>query len=145
MNLMNLMNLFLLSIVFLSCSSSGEQPSVPNAPLTNTRWVLKTLNDKAITIPQEGKDVFILFTNEENKANGSGGCNNFFTTYSVTGKNLKLGPVASTEMFCENRMDTESAFFKALENTVKYRIKGNTLYLSDSVKVIAKLEASSSK
>ena len=140
-------NLLISSIIFaicltiISCSSSNEQSQTPNASLTNTRWVLRVLNDKKIFTPEGGKEAFITLTKDGNKANGSGGCNNFFTSYTLDGKNIKFGPVASTEMFCQSQMDTETAFFKAIGNTKTYRISGNFLYLSDSVKVTAKLEA----
>ncbi len=60
---------------------------------------------------------------------------------AADGSNLKFGPVASTEMFCQDRMDTESAFFKALGNTRTFKISGDNLFLSDSAKtVVAKFE-----
>ncbi|MBK8550575.1 MAG: META domain-containing protein [Ignavibacteria bacterium] len=135
----------ILSIMLISCSSSYEQPSNPGASLTNTKWVLKELNGQNVATPEGGKEAFLILTTELNKANGSGGCNNFFTTYSVMGKKMIFEKIASTEMYCENRMDTEAAFFTALSNTLTYRIKGNTLYLSDVNKVIAKLNAASVK
>lgn len=135
----------MLSIMLISCSSSYEQPSKPSASLTNTKWVLTELNGQKITAPEGGKEVYLILTTEENKANGSGGCNNFFTTYSVMGRKIIFEKIASTDMYCENRMDTESAFFTALSNTLTYRIKGNSLYLSDVNKVIAKLSAVSVK
>lgn len=132
----------LLSLALISCSSSKEEaPNTSKASLTNTRWVLRVLNDKKIFTPEKGKEAFISLSKDGNKANGVGSCNNFFTTYTLSGKNLSFGPVASTEMFCQNGMETETAFFKALSNTRTYKISGNYLYLSDSLKVIAKLEA----
>ena len=141
-NILTISFILLLSSSLFSCSSSKEEsPSVSNASLTNTRWVLRVLNDKKIFTPEKGKEAFITLSKDGNKANGVGGCNNFFTTYTLSGKNLSFGPVASTEMFCEGQMDTETAFFKAISNTKTYRINGNYLYLSDSSKVTAKLEA----
>jgi len=141
-NILTISFILLLSSSFFSCSSSKEEsPAVSNASLTNTRWVLRVLNDKKIFTPEKGKEAFITLSKDGNKANGVGSCNNFFTTYTLSGKNLSFGPVASTEMFCEGQMDTETAFFKAISNTKTYKISGNYLYLSDSSKVIAKLES----
>lgn len=141
-NILSISLILFLSTSLFSCTSSKEEsPSVPNASLTNTRWVLRVLNDKKIFTPEKGKEAFISLSKDGNKANGVGSCNNFFTTYTLSGKDLSFGPVASTEMFCQNGMETETAFFKAISNTKTYKISGNYLYLSDSAKVIAKLEA----
>ena len=137
--------LILSSLLLISCSSSNEQPSKPNAPLTNTRWILKVLNGNTVTTPQGGKEIFLTLSDTNNRATGSGGCNNFFSQYTVTGRSLKFGPVASTEMYCENKMEIEGSFFKALQQTRSFKIKGENLLLSDSLKVIAKLEAVNTK
>ncbi len=129
------------SVIILSCSSSDEKPMPPKASLTNTRWVLRVLNDKKIFTPEGGKEIFLTLNKDGNKANGTGGCNNFFSTFTLNGSSLKFGPVASTEMFCQDKMETESAFFKALEKTRTYKISGDNLFLSDSAKtVVAKFE-----
>ncbi len=134
--------LIIFGVLLVSCSSSNEQPSVPNASLTNTRWVLRVLNDKKIFTPESGKEAYITLTGDGNKANGTGGCNNFFTTFTLTGKNIKFGQVAGTEMYCENRMETEAAFYKVIEQTQSYKIKGDNLYLYNLNKnIIAKFEA----
>ncbi len=133
--------LFMFPLVLISCSSSENQNTKPNASLTNTRWVLRVLNDKRVFTPEGGKEVFILFGKDTARVNGSGGCNNFFGKYVKDGSSLKIGPVASTEMYCEGRMETESAFFKGLETTVRYKINGDVLSLFNSDKVFAKLEA----
>jgi heat shock protein HslJ len=138
-----LFSLILITFIsIISCSSSNDKPVPPKASLTNTRWVLRVLNDKKIFTPEGGKEIFLTLNKDGNKANGTGGCNNFFSTFTENGSSLKFGPVASTEMFCQDKMDTESAFFKALGNTRTFKISGDNLFLSDSVKtVVAKLEA----
>ena len=99
------------------------------------------MNDTKIFTPESGKEIYLILEKGSDEANGSGGCNNFFTSYTISGKFIKFGPVASTEMFCQNSMDTEKDFFKALEKTSTFRIKNQFLYLSDVTGVIAKLEA----
>lgn len=131
----------IMPLVFISCSSSGEKESKAKASFTNTRWVLRVLNDKRVYTPEGGKEAFITFGKDTAKAYGSGGCNNFFGNYVKDGSSLKIGPVARTEMFCEGRMETEDAFLKALESTVSYKISGNDLSLFSSEKLIAKFEA----
>jgi len=99
------------------------------------------MNNKKVLVPEGANETYVIFTKEKNAVKGNGGCNNFFGTYSKTGNDLKIGPVARTEMYCEQTMETENNFMKVLENTVRYKIKGNNLYLYDSGNTLAKLEA----
>ncbi|MDQ3020037.1 MAG: META domain-containing protein [Bacteroidota bacterium] len=138
---MNLFLILLFSISLISCSSSNEQTTKPNASLTNTRWFLRVMNDKKIFTPESGKEIYITFTSDGNKASGSGGCNNFFSTYKVAGKKINFSNVGGTEMYCDNRMETESEFYRILERAKTYKIRKNILSLFDSNKVIAKFEA----
>lgn len=134
-------NLFI-SLIFISCSSSVEQTTKPNASLTNTRWVLRVMSERKIFTPEGGKEIYIILTADGNKANGCGGCNNYFTTYTLTGRNIKFGLIAGTEMYCDSRMETEAGFYKILEQTRRYKINGDNLFLYDSNKTItAKFEA----
>lgn len=133
--------LIIFSSVLISCSSSDEQ-TTPNASFTNTRWVLRTLDDKKINTPAGGKEAYITFTTDAGKFQGNGSCNNFFGTYKKNGKSLTVGPAASTEMYCEGRMETETSFLKSLSTAVRYSIKGNYLYFyNSSSKSFAKFEA----
>ena len=125
----------------LACSSSNEKTTTPNATLENTRWGLRSLNDKKVFIPEGGKEIFIIFKKDENKFNGNAGCNNMFGAYLKKGSELKIGPVARTEMFCEQQMETENNFVKALETVDKYKVKGDQLYLYEAAKLLAVFDA----
>ena len=126
----------------LSCASSNEKTPIPNAALENNVWVLKSLNDKKIFIPETGKEIFITFKSQGKQANGNAGCNTFYTSYTVVGNQLQFGPVARTEIFCKQQMDTENNFKKALEAAERFKIKGYKLYFYDATKIIASFEAS---
>ncbi|MEO6695039.1 MAG: META domain-containing protein [Ignavibacteria bacterium] len=130
--------IFLPALFLLSCTSSD--PAVTGLPLENTKWILKTLNDKKIFIPESGKEVYIEFKSVGNKVNGNGGCNTFFGTYTVIKNKLKLGPISKTEIFCEGIMEVEDNFVMALEKTERYKIKENVLEIYDALKLIATLE-----
>lgn len=126
--------IFLMSVfTMISCSSSNITNT--NAPLENTRWILKSLNGSKIT--QGTKEVYIEFKSAENRVNGNGGCNNYFGSYTKNGSSLKIGPVARTEMFCEGKMDVENALVTGLEKTIKYKVRLNTLELYDADKLFA--------
>ena len=141
MNCNNLFRMILLvPLIFVSCSSSENTNTGTTVPLENTRWKLKTLNGNKIFTPESGKDIFIRFSSADKRANGFAGCNTFFGTYKSDKNKIAIGPVASTEMFCEAMMQRETEFFKTLNATRKFKIKGNYLQLYDSVKMIAKFE-----
>lgn len=120
-------------ITYVSCSSSGQTNSVSNSSFDNTRWVLRVLNGMKVYTPEGGNEAFMNFVKDKSSIRGNGGCNNFFGTYVKEGKTLKIGPVARTEMYCENTMKTEDGFMKALESARTYKIKGVNLYLYDSL------------
>lgn len=134
--------LFIAAIILLaSCSSSNKTMITENLPLENTKWILMVLNNKKVFIPESGKEIYIQFQKKDNKANGNAGCNNFFGDYSINNDEIKFGPIARTEMFCELQMTTENNFIKALEQTVRYKIKGSNLYFYDNVTLLARFEA----
>ena len=64
---------------------------------------------------------------------GSGGCNDYNATYTVSGDALTLGPVAATKKACaDDVMTEENAYFAALGNVATFDIRGTTLTLRDS-------------
>jgi heat shock protein HslJ len=88
--------------------------------LVGVQWLLVAYGDSANpTVVEEGSIVTALFS-EDGNLSGSGGCNNFSTTYELNGDELKVGQIASTMMFCDKGMDQESAVFAALQSA--YRI-----------------------
>ncbi|MCY7362068.1 MAG: META domain-containing protein [Ignavibacteria bacterium] len=137
-----LISILLLSLTFISCSSSESGNTIS---FTDTGWILRSLNDKKIIIPESGKEISVSFNSSGNKLNGFAGCNNFFGTYKKNNNLLTIGQLASTEMFCQSMMETETEFLKAMQKTVKYKISGDYLQLYDSVKMFAKFEAIGNK
>ena len=107
------------------CSSGG-------ADLEGKRWVLESYGDADnLTKVIDGTEVTAEFA--KGQVNGSAGCNNYFGSYEVSGKNLTFGPVASTEMYCmdpEGVMDQEYAYLQALGKAETYEIKGGKLLIT---------------
>ncbi len=131
------LKLVLVSVVFTIASCSSTNVSTSNTSLDDTKWILRTLNNKKIFIPESSKEVYIEFKSIDSKVNGYGGCNTFFGTYTKTKSKLIFGPIAKTEMFCEALMDLENNFVSALSKTVRYKIRGNTLELYDTNNLLA--------
>lgn len=76
---------------------------------------------------------FLIFM-PEGKLTGSGGCNRFFASYENSETNLKVGPIASTRMYCADPpwlMDLEMDFFTNLGRSSIYELTEETLIFKD--------------
>lgn len=56
----------------------------------------------------------------DGKVYGDSGCNRFTGGYTIKGDRIKIGPLASTMMFCEGKMDAEQAFLTKLQAAVSF-------------------------
>lgn len=66
------------------------------------------------------------------RVSGTGGCNRFFGTYTLTGSKLSVGPLASTRMLCApNIMKAERQFHAKLEGAVTFKRSKGELSLFD--------------
>jgi len=71
-------------------------------------WVLVGYGDALNPIVvQPGTYVTVDFSSSDDQVNGSGGCNNYFTSYTADddGNLTIMGPVGATRMACETGMD----------------------------------------
>ncbi len=68
----------------------------------------------AVTSPTAGSTLTATFTADT--VSGSSGCNTYSGGYKLDGLNVAIGPLASTQMACEQPlMDQEAAFLTALQ------------------------------
>ncbi|MGJ8559007.1 MAG: META domain-containing protein [Litorimonas sp.] len=102
----------------------------PLASLAGTEWG-----------PMQGDlDQFVAFKSEGDVI-GSGGCNNFFGSFTQNGRLITFGPLASTKKACPSPiMDAERDFLKLLEQVraADATFKELTLY-GDNNQVLATL------
>jgi heat shock protein HslJ len=62
---------------------------------------------------------------------GTGGCNRYFGGFSTDSGNIKIGPVASTFMACDQlRMRQESRYFQALQSATSYEVSDENMQLT---------------
>ena len=61
---------------------------------------------------------------------GFAGCNNYFSTYNLSGNNLSFGNTGSTRKLCPD-MTVENAFLNLLPQIARYEIVKKELYLYD--------------
>ncbi|MFD2203031.1 DUF4377 domain-containing protein [Shivajiella indica] len=108
--------------------------------LTNI-WLVKEAGD--LLNPKGAKgDLTFEINAGERKFYGYSGCNTFRGTIaSITDKEIKFGPLASTRMACgEEEMKLETKIMQDLEKVSQYHLEGNYLSLMDSDKnVLIKL------
>ena len=65
----------------------------------------------------------------DGKVYGDAGCNRFTGGYTVKGDRMEIGPLASTMMYCEGKMDAEQSLLKSLESVHSYSATTTTLKL----------------
>ncbi|MCI1187277.1 META domain-containing protein [Hymenobacter sp. DH14] len=116
-------------------------PTTPDAPLRETRWVLRQLAGQPVSVPANTREAYLTLR-ADGTAEGNGSCNRFRGSFfSETESELKFSPLMSTRMSCP-AIATENAFTTALGKANSYEISGDTLRVLDaSGAAVARLEA----
>ena len=106
--------------------------SAQSQSLAGTSWRVTGINNgkEAVVSLVPGSSVTVNFA-KGGKVAGSGGCNNYTTTYTQGGGKLTFALAAATRRMCfaEGVMGQEHAFFKALETVATARMEGKQLEL----------------
>jgi putative lipoprotein len=148
------MKSFILSLVFLMASlaacnrinsvssdTSIDKPKKdyaepPQIDLINAHWVLLEMEGKPV---KPKTDVYIRFA-DQLTIQGFLGCNKFNGKYVTDGADIKIGPLMSTKMTCEDQR-IENQFSRILEQAASYTTDDKYLYLKNDDGILAKLEA----
>lgn len=140
-------NLFLILTLFalVSCTNSeknsGEQtseaavetePEEPKLPVEMTQrdWLLISYEEggKDFNV-QGGVEITLKLTND--RCFGIGGCNNYSSSYELTGGNgMKFGEIAATKKICNSVMTQEMKYLELLKATTMFEYKDAILILS---------------
>jgi len=94
-------------------------------------WRLVALRGTPLPQNKSGKEAHLQFTTD-GRVSGNAGCNSLMGSYQRSaGNRMRLGDLATTEMYCTDGMETESEFLKALSSTDNFSLAptGDTLYL----------------
>ena len=112
-----------------SSGSAGKQPE----SITEKYWKLVEINGKQVVLDESSKGAFIILKNEDNRVNGSGGCNTFNGTYQLDEAALRIrfSQMVSTMMACLN-MEVENELMRVLEMADNYAMSpdGKNLFLN---------------
>jgi heat shock protein HslJ len=115
-----------------ACGDEDEPPpavSQSGASLEGTTWLLDTGALGGDYSPDVTSTLRLL----SGQANGSGGCNLFTGTYTLDGRDLSFGPLASTRRACgEAETLVEKAVFDRLAQVQTFSVDGEQLRLADS-------------
>ncbi len=128
--------LLLLAVLGLIVAFSGApramaQGSLPSE-ITGSTWELVSLTPAGgVAEDTTGGGITMAF-GPQNAVNGSGGCNNYRSSYTTTGSGkIDFGPAAATLRACpEPQGSREGRFFVALDAVNAYRLDDGRLILS---------------
>lgn len=138
--------LSLMLVAFAGPPHALAQASLP-AEITGSTWELVSLTPAGSAAEDTTGGGITLAFGSENMANGSGGCNNYRSSYTTTGAgSITFAQTASTLMACpEPQGSREGRFFMALEAVSSYRLDGGRLTLSadDGAELVFTAQASS--
>lgn len=112
--------LILMAALLYACSPAKT------AALTDTSWKLILLSVDGQTYELTTPNPITLEIAEKDQIGGSAGCNHYFG--AAVFKNdggLEIRDVGSTEMYCEQGMQTEAAFLSALLEVDTWSTEGN--------------------
>ena len=116
------------ALILSACSQEG-------ASLDGSSWALKSYQDDAgetVNILPKST-ITVLF--QADKVTGIAGCNNYSASYQTNRNKLTFGPAATTRKVCNSPlgiMQQENAFLNALKSTAAYKLKSNSLEMTDS-------------
>jgi heat shock protein HslJ len=104
--------------------------------LTGTPWRLQSFNNGkgGMATTLSTSKITAIFS-EDGRIAGNAGCNNYSGGYQVDGGSIAIGPLAATEMYCQDPpdvMETEQTFLKNLGNAASFTIANDELTLFDS-------------
>ncbi len=128
----------IIAVIFLAagCAGGGD-------PLAGTRWQAQDYYD-----PNNALDMSTVLMDtsltaefgDDGQLGGSAGCNSYQGSYEADGDSLSIGPLAATEMMCdqpEGIMDQEMAFLSALQSADSHTRQGEQLHiLNDKGQVV---------
>lgn len=98
--------------------------------LAGTTWQLRSLEGQPVDLGK--RQPTLNFSNLNGRVAGNAGCNRYSAAFTLAGDgNIDIPRPVATKMACPE-LDTEQAFFEALEGTSTYEFAGEMLVLRDA-------------
>lgn len=132
------MKLKALLCAFFICAAPLAAPAME---LEDTSWLVQAFNNgkQAVQSLLPGTKITADF-GEGGCLSGSAGCNRYTASYVLKQGKIKIGPAATTRMFCSNPpgiMEQEALFLRVLEKSASFSYDGETLFLHQADGAIA--------
>ncbi len=120
------LSILLFSLMISSCKETKKTIEAPSSEIYSGKYEIKSLNGSELA-----RKLYFTVETSENKISGKTDCNSYFGNYTVTNNNeIKIGPLAATEMYCEEHvMKVERELFKAYSDTKTFSFDSNMLTL----------------
>lgn len=131
MNRLFLLALLGFVVVFSGAPRAMAQGSLPGE-ITGSTWELVSLTPAGGSAEDTTGGGITMAFGSQNAVSGSGGCNNYRSSYTTTGSGkIEFAPVAATLRACPDPQSVrETRFFAALDAVTAYRLDGGRLILS---------------
>ena len=98
--------------------------------LAGTTWQLRSLEGQPVALGK--RQPTLNFSNLNGRVAGNAGCNRYSAAFTLAGDgNIDIPRPVATKMACPE-LDTEQAFFEALEGTSTYEFAGEMLVFRDA-------------
>lgn len=103
--------------------------------LAGSSWTLvsfETSKEVLVAATEQPATLIFLEKGEQgNRISGSGGCNRYFGSYTVTNNQITFSPLGSTRMMCgPNRMAQENHFLQALSTAERFERNDSELLIT---------------
>ncbi|HVP94231.1 MAG TPA: META domain-containing protein [Methanoregulaceae archaeon] len=97
-------------------------------------WALKSFSDgMGGTIPLIATAPVTAIFSSTGNLSGSSGCNQYVTSYSVTGLSISISPASTTKIVCApDVMAQETAYLTLLQKSGRFTLYGDSMTISDS-------------
>jgi heat shock protein HslJ len=106
--------------------ASDSASNVGSSGLIGTEWQLEDLGGVGVV---DSAIATLQFT-EGGKVAGSGSCNRFFGTASISRDSITFSPLGSTRMACAEAVQTqEGRYLKALQDAERFTLDGRVLLI----------------
>lgn len=119
-------SILLFSLMITSCKETKTTIEAQTSEVSSGKYEIKSLNGGELV-----RKLNFTIDTSENKISGKTDCNSYFGAFETTNQTeIKIGPLAATEMYCEeNVMKVETELFKAYSNAKTYSFDKNMLTL----------------
>ncbi|MEO0031970.1 MAG: hypothetical protein RIS94_1728 [Pseudomonadota bacterium] len=92
------------ALPLLAALTACATPASHGGGLAHTRWQIVSIDGQPASAPGRARLAF-----DDARLFASAGCNGLGSDYRIDGDRLIVGPVISTQMYCEGLMDQERA------------------------------------